>query len=529
MADIQLKDVIKQEYLKSAMDPSYCFGKYCNIAHPVQGKIKFKLYDFQKDTLSQFQKNSYNIVLKARQMGISTLVAAYVLWCMIFKNDFKVIVIATNQKTARNLVKKVQLMYEGLPSWLKSDAKIVENNKLTMTFSNGSGIDALSSSSSAARSEAVSLLIIDEAAFIENFKALWASSKMTLATGGDCILLSTPNGLNEFHTIWERAETGIIEDEAIKRFNPIRLKWDLHPERDESWRRQQDVDLGAALAAQECDCDFMTSGTNLIDNKTLQWYEQNLCEEPKERRGPGQELWIWKYVDYNKSYIVSADVARGDGADYSAMVVMEAESCEIVATFKSQIATREYGRFLVTVATEYNNALLVIDNKNIGWDVVNEAIDTGYDNVYYSYKQDPFYDENIQLRKKYDMKDKKDMVPGFTTTMKVRPVMISMVEHYYVEKLILTHCIRCIGELKTFVYINGKVQAMAGKNDDTCMATAQCLYVRDTALKLHSYGRDVVRKSIGGIKRAIVKSTPTSHSSWEMQLAKSKESLTWLI
>lgn len=527
MAELSLKEIVKKEYLKSAIDASYCFGKYCNIVAIGKGKVKFKLYDFQKDVLSQFQTHKYNIVLKARQMGISTLIAAYALWCMIFKNDFKVIVIATNQATARNLVKKIQLMYEGLPSWLKPAIK--ENNKLGMSFTNGSEIRALSSAGSAARSEAASLLIIDEAAFIENFKEVWASAKPTLATGGDCLILSTPNGVgNQFHTLWEQAELG-EKEEGIEKFNAISLKWDLHPDRTEAFRRQQDIELGPALAAQEYDCDFMTSGTGLIEGVILKWYRDNQAKEPVERRGPNEELWIWKYPNYNKTYIVAADVARGDGADFSAFVIMEAESCDIVATYRNKVETRDFGAQLVSISIEYNSALLVIDNKSIGWDVVQEALNRNYENIYYSYRQDPYLDENIHLRKAVDLRDKKDMVPGFTTTLKTRPVMISKVQSYFTEKQISISCLRSLNELATFVWLNGKVQAMNGKNDDLCMSLAMALYVRDTALKLRSQGIEIAKKSILGVHKSMMKSSRTGHSSWEMRTGRDKDSLTWLL
>lgn len=524
---IALKDVIKQEYVKCAVDPNYCFGRYCNIAHPKKGKIKFQLYDFQKETLSQFQKHGYNIVLKARQMGISTLVAAYALWCMIFKENFSVIVIATNQATARNLVKKVKLMYDGLPSWLKP--ALVEDNKLGMSFANGSQIRALSSAGSAARSEAASLLIIDEAAFIEGFTEVWAASKMTLATGGDCILLSTPNGVgNQFHELWQKAELG-ESDDGIQPFNAIRLRWDLHPERNEVWRRQQDIDLGPALAAQECDCDFLTSGAGVVSGTTLAWYRANMSKEPLEKRGIGKSLWIWEFPDYTRNYIVSADVARGDGSDYSAFVIMDAETCNIVATFKEKIGTREFGAMLVAIATEYNQALLAVDNKNIGWDVIQEILDRGYDNLYYSYRQDPYLDENIHLRKAEDLRDKKDMVPGFTTTHRSRPVMISKLELFFENKEITTSCPRLFNELDTFIWLNGKAQAMQGKNDDLVLAVCMALYVRDTALRLRSHGIELTKRALTHTHRAVVKTSTTGNSSWEMRTRQGKEGLNWLL
>jgi len=160
-----LKQAIKQNYVKCAKSPSYFINEFCTIQHPQRGKIKFKLYPYQYDVLDEFEAHDYNVVLKSRQLGISTLSAAYALWMMLFHNDKNILCIATSKDTAKNLVTKVRIMYEGLPNWLKT--AIVENNKLSLIFKNGSQIKAIASNESAGRSEALSLLILDEAAFID--------------------------------------------------------------------------------------------------------------------------------------------------------------------------------------------------------------------------------------------------------------------------------------------------------------------------------------------------------------------------
>ncbi len=187
-----IKQILRQEYIKCASDPAHFMRKYCFIQHPQRGRIQFNLYPFQEKVLHLWKDNPYSIVLKSRQLGISTLGAGYALWLMIFHQDKNVLCIATTQETAKNMVTKVKFMYENLPSWLKVPAE--ENNKLTLRLTNGSQIKAKSSNADAARSEAVSLLLVDEAAFIENIGETWASAQQTLATGGGAIVLSTPYG-----------------------------------------------------------------------------------------------------------------------------------------------------------------------------------------------------------------------------------------------------------------------------------------------------------------------------------------------
>ena len=273
MAEVKsLKEIIKDEYKKCASDPVHFMKRYCQIQHPKKGKIPFHLYPFQESTLHQLRDNDYNIILKSRQLGISTLSAGYALWLMTFYSDKNILVIATKQEVAKNLVLKVKVMYENLPSWLRLPA--TEDNKLSLRLNNGSQIKATSSSGDSGRSEALSLLIIDEAAFISNVEEIWISAQQTLATGGGAIILSTPNGTgNFFHQTWVDAETN-----PLSRFNPIKLHWTVHPDRDQSWRDKQDELLGPKGAAQECDCLWGNSIVTVRDKLTNEVSETSLEE-----------------------------------------------------------------------------------------------------------------------------------------------------------------------------------------------------------------------------------------------------------
>jgi hypothetical protein len=508
----------------------YFFKKYAKISHPKKGKILFDLYPFQEDTLQKLQKHKNNIILKSRQMGISTLIAGYALHRMMFNDDFKILVIATKQDVAKNLVEKVQLMFEMLPNFLKQGGlSIVNKNKLSLVFSNGSSIKAVASSPDAARSEALSLLIFDEFAFVEAAEEIWTSAQLTLATGGDCVVLSTPNGTgNVFHRIWTQAEEGRSEEETDRHFNPIRLPWYLHPERDQNWRDGYDVSLGKRQAAQECDCDFLTSGHTVIESDILAEYDAKTME-PVEKRGIGGDLWIWKYPDLTKDYVVILDPARGDGEDNSGLQVIDVETCEQVAEYRGKIDTQAFGRMGVSVATEYGNALLVIDNKNVGWSTVQVAIDLGYKNLYYSYKNDPYLDENIHLRKNYDLKNKEDMVPGLTTTTRLRPVFVSKLEMYFRDRTPVVYSKRLMNELRVFVWLDGKPQAQRGQNDDLVMCWAMGMYIRDTALRMRQMGIELVKNAIRNTHKSVYKPQPMGADKWQMDVRGQKENLKWLL
>ena len=420
---------------------------------------------------------------------MSTLSAGYSLWLMLFHKDKNILCIATKQETAKNMVTKVKFMYENLPSWLKVTAD--ENNKLTLRLSNGSQIKATSAASDAGRSEAVSLLLIDEAAFIENIGEIWASAQQTLATGGGCIALSTPYGTgNWFHQTWVRAENKEND------FLPIKLPWFVHPERDQAWRDRQDELLGdPRMAAQECDCDFSTSGDVVFYPEYIEYYEKSFIKDPLERRGADRNLWVWEPCDYSRNYMVIADVARGDGKDYSAFHIIDIENNVQVGEYKGQLGTKEYGHLLVGIATEYNNALLVIENASIGWSTIQTVIDRGYDNLYYSPKSgevraDSYFDQYMDTSK---------MVAGFTMSSKTRPMVISKFQEAISDKGVTFYSKRLLEEMRTFIWKNGRPEAQSGYNDDLVMSFGVAMYMRDTAFKFKQQGVDLTKSMLNGI------------------------------
>ena len=519
-----IKEVIKQEYIKCAQDPAYFMKKYCMIQHPIRGKIPFELYDFQEKSVNEFHQHRFNVILKARQLGISTLTAGYSLWMMTFHQDKNILVIATKQEVAKNLVTKVRVMHANLPSWLKQ--KCVEDNKLNLRYMNGSQIKAVSSGPEAARSEALSLLILDEAAFIDKIDEIWTASQQTLTTGGSCIALSTPNGVgNWFHKTWVEAEEG------RGMFNPIKLHWTVHPDREQEWRDEQDKLLGPSSAAQECDCDFLTSGTGVIDAIILERLRKEFCKEPIERRGVDSNVWIWEQPDYTKDYIVCADVGRGDSADYSAFHIIELETMTQVAEYKGRVNTKDFGNMLVSIATEYNDALLIVENNNIGWATIQQIIDRDYPNLFYTSKDLQYVDVQHQITNKHYREDKK-MVAGFSTTSKTRPLIISKLEEFFREESVVVRSNRLIDELLTFVYINNRAQAMTGYNDDLVMSFAIGLWVRDSALRLRTQGVELTKKTLSRMmdnEGLYTNEDINKNDSWDWDTGKEKEDLTWLL
>ena len=519
-----IKKIIAQEYIKCAKDPAYFMKKYCHIQHPTRGRILFNLYPFQSEVLHLFKDNQYIITLKSRQLGISTLASAYALWLMLFHKDKNVLALATTQATARNLVTKTMFMYDELPKWLKLPA--VEKNKLSLRLKNGSKITAKSSNADAARSEAVSLLLIDEAAFIDNIDETFTAAQQTRATGGQCMALSTPNGIgNWFHQTWERAETG------ENSFLAIRLPWTVHPERNQSWRDQQDKDLGPRMAGQECDCDFLASGDTVFEPDDLLFYEQTYQRDPLERRGVDGNLWIWEQPDYTKSYMVVADVARGDSADYSAFHVFDIEQAIQVGVYKGKLSPKDFGNVLVAISAEYNDALLVVENANIGWATIEQIMEREYRNLYYSPKNQMDTVESYMTKYERDQ-----LVPGFTMSMRTRPLVIAKMMEYIREKSVTVQSKRLMGEMRVFVWKNGKAQAQTNYNDDLLMAFATALYVRDTALRLRQQGMDLARAQLSSFSnlnaknQAVISSVGSqANNPYIVKTDYGNEDISWLL
>jgi hypothetical protein len=196
--------------------------------------------------------------------------------------------------------------------------------------------------------------------------------------------------------------------------------------------------------------------------------------------------------------MVVADVARGDGADYSTCHVIDIVNSVQVAEYKGKVDTKDFGNFLVALSTEYNDALLVVENANIGWATIQQVIDRGYKNLFYMSKDLKYIDIEHQMTNRYRAEEK-GLVAGFSTTSKTRPLIISKLTDYFREKAIVVRSSRLIDELFTFIYMNGRAEAMKGYNDDLVMAFSIGLWVRDTALRLRQQGIDLTKQAVSGI------------------------------
>jgi hypothetical protein len=482
------KQEIVKEIVKCGKDPQFFIDNYCRISHPLRGLIPFKTYNYQKDLLKDFNDYRFNIILKARQLGISTISAGYIVWFMLFHRDKNILVIATKFGTAANLVRKVKSIMKHLPEWIKI-SKIVTDNKTSFELSNGSQIKAGTTSGDAGRSEALSLLVIDEAAHVEGLEELWTGLYPTLSTGGRCIALSTPKGVgNWFHKTYIDAESEEND------FHPIVLPWDMHPERDQDWFAKETKNMSRRQIAQELECNFNTSGETVIHPDDMQWLFENV-KDPHYKTGYDRNLWIWEKYQEGLPYLLVADVARGDGTDYSVFHVIRLDTMAVVAEYQGKPNLDLYSNILYDAGREYGNCLLVVENNGIGISILEKLITLEYPKLYYSIKSTHEYVEA------YLAEDNDRSVPGFTTSTKTRPLIVAKLEEYIRNKLITVHSNRLFHEMKTFIWYNGKPQAMRSYNDDLVISLAIACWVRDTALSENQRDMEYKKAMLNGLMK----------------------------
>jgi hypothetical protein len=447
-----------KEIIRCGKEPNYFFKNYLKIQHPVKGLIPFEMYPFQEDCVDEFNEHRFNIILKSRQLGISTLTAAYSVWMAIFKKEKNVLVIATKLKVAQNFIIKVKTMIRSLPKWLLLP-EIVSNNKQEIMFSHGSQIKAIPTSDDAGRSEALSLLIIDEAAFVRNFDTIWTGIYPTISTGGRVVILSTPNGVGgQYHKLYTEAEAGLNE------FNPIKLMWDVHPERGEDWFKRTTANLSKRQIAQEYLCDFAISGETYLDTGTLEWVG-SLVTKPRMREGSDNNVWIWKQPLTENNYVISADVARGDAKDYSTFHVIDVDNSEVVAEYKGKIRPDNFAELINTYGLKYNKALVCPENNSYGYATILKLQELKYPRLYYRKRKGTYIGNYVP--------EQTPDVAGFNTNGKTRGTILAKLEEVLRNKQLMIYSSRFYEELKVFAIGNdGRASARRGYNDDLVMSLA---------------------------------------------------------
>jgi hypothetical protein len=370
--------------LKKCNDDMFHFLTYVKIVHPDRGRIVFDPYPFQIDMFKLLLKNRFCAFLVARQMGKSLSVGAYVLWYSIFNKD-KVIGIVSNKETsAIDFLARVKLMYEELPEWLKCG--VVEYNKKTIQFENGTVIVAGATSKNAFRGKTANIIISDELAFVESGKAeeFFMSNYPTISvsTEGKFIAISTPNGIGGlFYELYMGAMNETND------FVPYEADWSTHPDRDEAWKNTQLRNIGDRRFSQEYAVEFMGSANTLVDKDTLVKLSGQLRTDPIAYSG-NDRLRIYEKPLDDALYVMGTDPSKGTGEHDACIQVLRIESISPiklvqVAVFQdNRTDTYEFANILDGLTKYYPNSYIMCENNGEGsavistlwWDLENENL-----------------------------------------------------------------------------------------------------------------------------------------------------------
>ena len=348
-----------QEWIKCKKDPIYFATHYIKIISLDEGLVPFDMYDFQKRILQDFHENRFNIAKLPRQTGKSTTVVAYLLYYAIFFDSVNIGILANKASTARELLGRLQLAYENLPKWMQHG--ILVWNKGNVELENGSKILAASTSASAVRGMSFNILFLDEFAFVPNHVAeqFFASVYPTITSGKSTkvIIISTPNGMNHFYKMWEDArndKNGYITNE---------VHWSQVPGRDKKWKEETIKNTSKRQFAQEFECDFLGSADTLISPAKLQ------CIPFNDPINSNAGLDVFARAEEDHEYIITVDVARGIGGDYSAFIVFDITTLpyKIVAKYRdNEIKPVMFPSVIFQVAKEYNLPYILVEVNDIG-------------------------------------------------------------------------------------------------------------------------------------------------------------------
>ena len=260
------------------------------------------------------------------------------------------------------------------------------------------------------------------------------------------------------------------------------VSWEVHPERDQTWFEKETKNMSRRQIAQELECNFNTSGDTVVHPDDLAWV-LSCCKEPTYRVGFDRNFWLWEKYQEEFTYLMVADVARGDGTDFSVFHIIKLETMEVVAEYQGKPTLDMYSKILFDAGSEFGTCLLVVENNGIGISVIEKLIDLDYKNLYYSIKSTHEYVDSVHGE------HNQHAVPGFTTSTRTRPLVVAKLEEFIRNKMIFSFSNRLFNELKTFIWNSGKPQAMRSYNDDLVMSLAIACFVRDTALEVNK--RDV--------------------------------------
>jgi len=446
-----------EEFIKCKSDPVYFALNYIKIVSLDEGLVPFKMYPFQEKLVNNFHNNRFNICKMPRQTGKSTTCVSYLLHYIVFNDNVNVAILANKASTARDLLGRLQLAYENLPKWMQQG--ILVYNKGSMELENGSKIIAASTSASAVRGGSYNVIFLDEFAFIPNHIAddFFASVYPTISSGKSTkvIIVSTPKGMNHFYRMWHDAERGKNE------YVPTDVHWSEVPGRDDVWKEQTIANTSETQFKAEFECEFLGSVDTLISAAKL----KSLVYESPKKRNKGFD--VYEDPQKDRDYVITVDVARGVGIDYSAFVVVDITSYphKIVAKYRNnEVKPMLFPSIIYDVARAYNNSWVLCEVNDIGDQVASILnFDLEYENVLMCAMRgragqivgQGFSGTKTQL--------------GVKMSKAVKKVGCSNLKTLIEEDKLFFNDYEIISELTTFIQKHNSFEAEEGCNDDLAM------------------------------------------------------------
>jgi hypothetical protein len=445
------------EFIKCKNDPVYFARNYIKIVSLDEGLTQFHPYDFQETLIKRFHENRFNICKMPRQTGKSTTSVSYLLHYAVFNDSTNIGILANKAATARDLLGRLQTAYENLPKWMQQG--IISWNKGSLELENGSKILAASTSASAVRGMSFNVLFLDEFAFVPNHIAdsFFASVYPTITSGKNTkvIMVSTPHGMNHFYRYWHDAERGRNE------YVTTDVHWSEVPGRDDVWKQQTIANTSEQQFKVEFECEFLGSVNTLINPAIL----KNMVYDSPITKNAGLDIYEEPIKEHN--YIITVDVARGLGNDYSAFIVFDVTQFpyKVVGKYRNnEVKPMLFPNVIFDVAKGYNNAYLLVEVNDIGDQVASILqFDLEYENLLMASMRgragqvvgQGFSGKKTQL--------------GVRTTAAVKKLGCSNLKTMIEDNKLLTCDYEIISELTTFAQKHNSFEAEEGCNDDLAM------------------------------------------------------------
>lgn len=445
------------EIAKCVNDPVYFIKNYVKIVNVDRGLVPFEMWQFQENMVTTFHEERFSICKMPRQVGKTTTAAGYMLWSVLFQENYSVAILANKGILAQEILSRIQYSYEYLPVWLQQG--IVTWNKRSLELENGSKIAAYATSASGVRGGSYNLIFLDEFAFVpQNMANEFFTSTYPVISSGKTtkvIIVSTPCGLNHFYKMWVDAEEGRSD------YKPVEVHWSMVPGRDEAWKMQTIRNTSEEQFRQEFETEFIGSSSTLIPGSKLKALG---FKNPIEHTDDG--LDIYRKPEPGHTYVATVDCSEGVGQDYSTISVFDVTEMPYrqVAKYRNnQISPLLYPTHIYNVATRYNNAYVLIETNNIGQQVVDILhYDLEYENI--------FRLEHHSIKgQSISAGFKRSVSFGLKTTKSVKKIGCANLKTLVENDKLIIEDFDTISELNTFVRVRDSYEAEEGNNDDIVM------------------------------------------------------------